>query len=169
VTQTARPAAELGDVAVAVLLVVGDHEVRASATTAAMSGFPVRHARDGQVLGCVHQSVAPTSRPGAVTAIASVRDGTRETTRSIRLVRAAPRQVARRSMCGSCHVDAVKTDASRQQGMTRNKCTCCANAGNIGLGQRTRDFAGSLRRSTWPGGLLLVGTPEEELAPRRTP
>jgi hypothetical protein len=28
--------------------------------------------------------------------------------------------------------------------------------------ERTRDFAGSLRRSTSPGGLLLVGTPQEE-------
>ncbi len=40
--------------------------------------------------GWVHQSVTPTRAPGSVTATASVRDGTRETTRAPAGGRAQP-------------------------------------------------------------------------------
>lgn len=55
----------------------------ARAVIAATSGFfvpPIRAAE--RAAGCVHQSVTPTSSPGAVTATASVSEGTRETTRT---------------------------------------------------------------------------------------
>ena len=54
----------------------------ARAMTAARSGFLVPLTRvTARSAGWVHQSVAPTSRPGADTATASVSEGTRETTR----------------------------------------------------------------------------------------
>src|SRR5215469_10485060 len=47
-----------------------------------MSGFLVPPMRvTASSLGCVHQFVAPTSRPGAHDATVSVSDGTRDTTR----------------------------------------------------------------------------------------
>jgi hypothetical protein len=54
----------------------------ARAMMAARSGFLVPRTRvTVRPAGWVHQSVAPTSRPGAETATASVSDGTSETTR----------------------------------------------------------------------------------------
>src|SRR5204862_5793964 len=50
---------------------------------ASTSGFLVPRTRvTTRSAGSVHQSVAPTSSPGAVTATDSVSDGTRETTRA---------------------------------------------------------------------------------------
>ena len=54
-----------------------------SAAMAAWSGFLVPRTRVmSRPAGWVHQFVAPTSTPGTVRAIASVSDGTNETTRS---------------------------------------------------------------------------------------
>src|SRR3954447_26443423 len=53
-----------------------------SSMTSATRGFLVPPTRGtSRSAGWVHQSVAPTSRPGAVTAIDSVSDGTSDTTR----------------------------------------------------------------------------------------
>ena len=53
--------------------------------TAARSGFLVPRTRGtSSPAGWVHQSVAPATRPGAVTATVSVSDGTNDTTRLTR-------------------------------------------------------------------------------------
>ncbi len=66
--------------------------------TAARSGFLVPRTRGtSSPAGWVHQSVAPATRPGAVTATVSVSDGTNDTTRLTRAGTATTAPVSSRT------------------------------------------------------------------------
>ena len=83
VTQTGTPLVpQPPDVELAVLLLVGDDEVGLERRDGVEVGvLRPPHPRTSRSAGCVHQSVAPTNRSGQVAAIASVMDGTSDTTR----------------------------------------------------------------------------------------
>ena len=125
----------------------------ASAAMALVSGFLVPRMRvTSRSAGCVHQSVTPTSAPRSTLATASVRDGTRLTTRRTAAGRSARRAPGRRAHTLRRYCPPTSKNAS---------VTCCSEhtrAASIRTAKTLSPLtAASLSRAMRLGGLGGVG------------